>query len=85
MGNFTQDYAHQLALLYELGFVPDEPWAHIAVHWGLKHYDPEVRELAIGCAATGNDAVLLYAHAQHERCAWLARFAQLAAQDILAL
>lgn len=67
--------------LYELEYLPDEPWAAAVVVRALCAPDPEMRELAIAVAATGRAdtwRVILWLHSTIEPMPWLARFSALA-------
>ena len=81
MGQRITSLEALLVLLYELAVTPPEPWAFDAIRRGLAHSNPVLRELAIGAAhATPDLAQDLLHYAAQEQVAWLARYAQWAAE-----
>lgn len=90
MGHQTQDIYALLSLIFELGADPTtaaQPWVADAIRQGLRHRDPELRELAIAAAAVLGRAWLpeLFALRNRERTPWLLRLVDLVLDDARAM
>jgi hypothetical protein len=76
----THNLQALLEALFQLEFLPNELWAVKVVVRALRHPDPELRELAVAVAATGEHRVwaqVLFAFVHRETEPYLSRFARL--------
>lgn len=84
MGRRIHDLRELLELLFAMEEAPQEPWALSAVHRGLMHSDPEIREMALSVLGTGCLIVwtptLLQCEA-NEKEPWLRRYFALLLDD----
>lgn len=85
MGRRIHDLKELLELLFALEEAPQEPWAQSAVHRGLMHSDPEIREMALSVLGTGCLKVwaptLIQCEAV-EKEPWLRRYFALMLDDV---
>lgn len=84
MGQQIQNLRELLELLFVLEDAPHEPWVAVAIQRGLRHSDPEIRELALSVVGSGCSLIwesLLTECAASENEPWLQRYFALILDD----
>lgn len=84
MGQQIHDLRELLELLFALEGAPHEPWAAATIQRGLRHPDPEIRELALSVVGSGCSLIwvsLLTECAASENEPWLRRYFALILDD----